>query len=145
LFQEPLAATRAQQVLENLHRDDRRVLAYCIMPDHVHVVVLLSDQSPGRFVQALKSVTSRKMKRHGNDDLVWQRGYYDHVVRRADGLLKTIRYVISNPVRKGLVRGWREWPFTGSVEWPDVDDSLLDDRTIENSVWSQINFEEESS
>jgi hypothetical protein len=42
---------------------------------------------------------------------VWQAGCYDHRPRSDEGLAKQARYIIENPLRKGLVRDWRDYPY----------------------------------
>ncbi len=37
---------------------------------------------------------------------------YDHVIRTADELERTIQYVLNNPVKAGLVASWEEWPWS---------------------------------
>jgi len=44
----------------------------------------------------------------------WQRGFYDHVLRREEDILVHLRYIAENPVRRGLVDDWRDYGFTGS-------------------------------
>jgi len=138
VFHDTTSSMAAVTALYGLHGDDQRVVAYCVMPDHVHTVVALNRRPPGVFVQAVKSIVSRNIRTTENAPALWQRGYYDHVIRRRDGLFRSIRYVLLNPVRKGLVDSWREWPYSGSCQWPAIDDSFLDDRAAESSVWDGI-------
>ena len=44
----------------------------------------------------------------------WQKDFYDHILREEDELMKHLRYIAENPVRRGLVAEWNEYPFTGS-------------------------------
>ena len=138
VFHDTISSMATVTALYGLHGDDHRVLAFCVMLDHVHVVVALNRLPPGRFVQAAKSIVTRNLRYTGEHTAVWQRGYYDHVIRRRDGLFRSIRYVLLNPVRKGLVDNWREWPYSGSCQWPAIDDSFLDDRAAEISAWDGI-------
>ena len=43
---------------------------------------------------------------------VWQEESFDHVLRCSEGLEAKVEYVLQNPVRKGLVADWREYPWT---------------------------------
>ena len=47
--------------------------------------------------------------------LRWQKNYYDHILLTEEEIRKHIRYVLENPVRKGLILDWREYPFKGST------------------------------
>jgi REP element-mobilizing transposase RayT len=84
VFLDPVAAAQVVRALFGTHGDDQRVLAYCVMPDHVHTVVALNRRPPGVFVQAVKSIASRNIRTTEKAPALWQRGYFDHVIRRRE-------------------------------------------------------------
>jgi len=90
------------------------------MPDHLHIVVEgANDESDmARFVKAFKQVTAFRYKAETGGRL-WQKKYYDHVLRALDSLDAVLGYVWMNPVRTGLCADWREYPHSGSftMEW----------------------------
>ena len=94
---------------------DACVYAYCLMPDHVHILI-----SPGandsliRFVQRFKSRAARISRQLGKEGKLWQRGFYDHILRSEETVEVVARYILGNPVRKGLARSTVEYPFSGS-------------------------------
>ena len=45
----------------------------------------------------------------------WQKDFYDHIVRDEDETGRHIRYILNNPVKQGLVRHWKDYPFMGST------------------------------
>ncbi|HEX7517484.1 MAG TPA: hypothetical protein VF345_09380 [Chthoniobacterales bacterium] len=45
----------------------------------------------------------------------WQKGFFDHVLRSGDSYAQKWEYVRDNPVRAGLAKAWRDWPFSGQV------------------------------
>jgi len=91
-----------------------RVLAYCVMPDHVHVLLIPNGSaSVTKFVQQVKSLTTRTYWLNGGCGKLWQRGFYDHVLRRDEDVLTTSRYIAGNPVRSGLVSDASKYPFSG--------------------------------
>jgi REP element-mobilizing transposase RayT len=96
------------------------VHAYCVMPDHVHVVVEgARDQSDmGKFVKAFKQVTAFYYKQETGERL-WQKKYYDHILRGADTLDAVMWYVWLNPVRAGLCADARSYAYSGSfaLDW----------------------------
>ncbi|PWB78567.1 MAG: hypothetical protein C3F15_01285 [Holophagae bacterium] len=108
VFLDPDAAAQVVRALCGTHGDDQRVLAYCVMPDHVHTVVALNRRPPGVFVQAVKSIASRNIRTTEKGSALRQPGYFDHVIRRRERLFRTIRYVLLNPVGKSLVQCWQE-------------------------------------
>jgi REP element-mobilizing transposase RayT len=45
----------------------------------------------------------------------WQKDFYDHVIRTNEDVATQVKYTLDNPVRKGLVSSWEEYPFKGSI------------------------------
>ena len=87
---------------------------YCIMPNHVHLVVELPLQAPplAKTLQLMKGYSSREANRLlGLSGAFWQAESYDHVVRPGE-LDRIIRYVLENPVKAGLVDEWEKWPYS---------------------------------
>ena len=87
------------------------------MPDHAHMILTpLIDAERGEvfpltiITQAIKSASARainqKLIRTG---AVWQEESFDHVLRSSEGLDAKVEYVLQNPLRKGLVKDWREY------------------------------------
>ena len=97
------------------------VYAYCFMPDHLHLVLTTEINSAelSRFVQAFKSLSAREGWKHRLKRL-WQKGFYDHVLRDGESLEAAAWYVFENPVRAGLGRCGEDWPYSGSFvfSWP---------------------------
>jgi REP element-mobilizing transposase RayT len=84
-----------------------------VMPDHVHLVFeLQGTRELSALMKSFKQFTGRRIaQRTGLSGRVWQEGYYDHAVRRAESLADIIRYCWFNPVRAGLVRNPSEYPW----------------------------------
>lgn len=86
--------------------------AYCIMPNHVHMVItpLRTEDSYfpiSRIMQMIKGRTARKANLIlGRQGQFWQHESYDHVVHDNAELERVIHYVINNPVRAGLPAQW---------------------------------------
>lgn len=111
----------AALVARSLHYFDGKnydLLCYCLMPNHVHVVVALPDDAPLllKTLQRLKGYTATQAnKLLGRSGAFWQAESYDHVVRK-DELARIIAYVVENPVKAGLVEDWQQWPHTYLAE-----------------------------
>ncbi len=97
------------------HFDDQRyrLFAWCIMPNHVHVVVrVLPDHTLAEVVHSWKSFTAKR-----SNELLsvtgsfWRREYYDHLVRDESEFERAVRYVAENPEKAGL-RNWG-WVWVG--------------------------------
>ncbi|MDO7851315.1 REP-associated tyrosine transposase [Hymenobacter convexus] len=87
---------------------------YCIMPNHVHLVVELPEGAPSlaKTLQLLKGYSSRLANQLlGRSGSFWQAESYDHVVRVGE-LERIIHYVLENPVKAGLVDDWEKWPYS---------------------------------
>jgi putative transposase len=92
------------------------VIAYCFMPDHAHVLVEgTADSSDLReFVRIFKQRSAYQWKRaHGST--LWQRDYFEHVLRADEDTTAVARYILANPVRAGLAAAPNEYPFVGSL------------------------------
>jgi putative transposase len=114
--------TTLGQVLRTAIDEEFQVLAYCFMPDHLHLVVEgTSDQADlQRFVRHAKQRSGYHARRLLLREL-WQSSFYDRVLRDAESSMEVIRYVLGNPIRAGLVRCIEDYPFVGSGIWSRAD------------------------
>jgi putative transposase len=73
--------------------------AFVVMPDHIHgIIVLNGGPTLGQVVGAFKSMSARAINRElERQGPVWQRGYYEHIVRDRDDLNRIRRYINTNP------------------------------------------------
>ncbi len=111
--------------MKSLNNDRYWLMAYCIMPDHVHLLIesLLNEQANHQGKSASYPVTDTlrllkgrtahdcnlKLARHGG---FWQHESYDHYARDEEELERIIKYILHNPVKAGLAKDWKEWQFT---------------------------------
>jgi putative transposase len=91
------------------------VYAYCFMPDHLHLeLVGLSGTSNAiKLLHDFKGVATSQARALGVRNL-WEKSFYDHVLRADDDHNAVAWYIFNNPVRKGLVKDPRDWPYSGS-------------------------------
>jgi REP element-mobilizing transposase RayT len=86
------------------------LFAYVVMNDHVHVVV---QPLPGfgleRIVQGWKSFSTISMQRGQRRGSVWQREYFDRIIRDAEEFAAKIEYVLGNPAQR--------WPGLEHYPW----------------------------
>ncbi len=95
-------------------KDKFAICTYCFMPDHLHLLVGGDEQSLlPRFVQSFKQTRGFQFKKSFAKPL-WQRGYYEHVLRKDEALRDVARYILNNPVRAGIVDDYRKYPYSGS-------------------------------
>ena len=90
-----------------------RWICIMIMPDHLHTVIQLGrDQTLPKVMHSLKTFTARQInEQRGERSTVWQEGYYDHGIRKDESLNEIIRYCYENPVRQGLVKQAKDYPY----------------------------------
>ena len=89
--------------------------AWVVMPNHMHVLFQISTVSMSEIVRAWKSCTARKANRLlGRAGCLWQEDYWDTYIRNADHELKARRYIEVNPVKAGLAREPRDWPWSSA-------------------------------
>ena len=87
-----------------------RVLAAMLMPDHLHVITTPTrnrEEKVGDFSGALK----RWMRQELHSSWSWQPGCFDRLLRSDESLHEKWLYVQQNPVRGGLVKHRRDWPY----------------------------------
>jgi hypothetical protein len=91
------------------------LLAYCFMPDHLHLLVesLTENADLRRFISAAKQMTGYTFSRAAGQRL-WQMGFYDHVLRDDEKTVAVVRYILANPIRAGLATAIGGYPFAGS-------------------------------
>ena len=91
------------------------VLAYCYMPDHVHLLVEgIADDSDCRlFISRAKQYSGFHYQAAFGQRL-WQRYGFERVLRGGEAAISVARYILENPVRAGLVEDVRAYPFSGS-------------------------------
>jgi putative transposase len=93
---------------------------YAIMPDHVHFFCKpeLGARKLSEFIGAWKRWTSRRINALGGPrsataaTALWQRQFFDHVLRSSESYSEKWNYVFDNPVRAGLV-STAEWRYAG--------------------------------
>jgi REP element-mobilizing transposase RayT len=90
--------------------DNWKVFAAMLMPDHLHVIVAPinnRDAKLGNFSGALK----RWIRQELNASWIWQPGCFDRLLRADESLHEKWLYVQENPVRTGLVKHSKHWPY----------------------------------
>ena len=112
----PEVATLVEGAL--LHFDSKRyrLLAWCVMPNHVHALSEMIEGFPlGDVLHSWKSFTSHRaneiLEREGE---FWERDYLDRYIRNAEHLEAAIAYIEENPVKAGLVKLKTDWPWSSA-------------------------------
>jgi REP element-mobilizing transposase RayT len=88
------------------------------MPDHLHALLEgLSGRSDFRRCAKMAKQRSGAAYALKAEMPLWQKGYYEHVLRDEEDSREIAFYIIANPVRAGLVRSPDEYPLSGSDSW----------------------------
>ena len=112
----------ADMVAESLHYRNNRVydlIAFCIMPNHAHLVCAPLEEANGEYFSLSKIMHSLKRHTARQANLIlerngafWQHENYDHYARDEAELERIIKYVLYNPVKAGLVKEQKDWKWT---------------------------------
>jgi putative transposase len=102
------------------HYSNVELDVFVIMPNHIHGIIFLTDVGAGlkpaptvpachchplpEIVRGFKTFSSRKINelRNLSGTALWQRNYYEHVIRRDESLEKIREYIETNPLRWAL-------------------------------------------
>ncbi len=86
-------------------------LAWVVMPDHFHWLIELKQTDLPTLMLAIKSRAAREVNAYlGRSGQFWQRGFHDRAVRREEDVQEVARYIVTNPIRAGLVRRVQDYP-----------------------------------
>jgi len=116
--------TVATEVVDSLKHCAERYFhlwAYCIMPNHVHLLIKHHEDAPllADILQRHKGYTGNICNKHlGRHGAFWQEETYDHVVRDELEFHRIAWYILQNPVKAGLTKSWQDWHWTYAA--PDL-------------------------
>ena len=89
---------------------------YVIMPDHLHLFVRGPDDFQlGQWIGMLKQHLAKAIESSETSRPLWQRGFFDYLLRSEESYGQKWNYVRENPVRAGLVERAEDWPYAGEI------------------------------
>lgn len=113
---------------EAIERYAVRLLAFCLMPNHFHLVVRAENldaiSAYMHWVQRMHACDLRYLEKSKGHGHIFQRRYWSQVIEGDGHLLNVIRYVEANPLRAGLVERAEEW------EWGSLWDRVTGERDL---------------
>jgi putative transposase len=115
LAQSPFAARIIEILRATAVHHKVAVYTYCLMPDHLHALVIGLEPSSNLqiFVMDFKRKATAGFRRSSSGPL-WQKKFYDYILRSNDSNDRVAAYIWMNPVRKGLCVNPQDYPFSGS-------------------------------
>jgi REP element-mobilizing transposase RayT len=92
-----------------------RVDVYCVMPDHIHVILTPGTEGASslEYLRRFKGWCSREMRLAGWTGELWQKRSYDHLLRRDEDIRQIAAYIVANPIRAGLCTTPDDYPWSG--------------------------------
>jgi len=102
--------------LTHFDRDRYHLLAWCVMPNHVHVLMRQAEGWPlAAVVKSWKSFSARAINRAlDRSGPLWAADYFDRYVRSDEQASAAIAYVENNPVKAGLCVSPADWPWSSA-------------------------------
>lgn len=121
-FKNPKIAEMTLKILFDVFKKRfmARLYVYCLMPDHLQCLMSPSDKTRAtvsKIFQAFKSLSTNEIReKFGIKEKIWQRGFYDCIVRNPDDLIRIAEYILSDPVRSKLVDDPEDYQYRGIID-----------------------------
>ena len=114
-LRQPAIAALTEGALRHFDGERYQLLAWVVMPNHVHVLVQINPTPLAGVVQSWKRFVAREanklLRREGT---FWEHEYWDTYMRDEAQLTKARRYTEQNPVKAGLVREGKDWAWSSA-------------------------------
>lgn len=112
-----VADSTTKCLLDLREKQNFRLFSFCLMPDHLHALIGIGESglTLGRICGDFKSLSTKAFWQFYTGKM-WQRQFFDHVIRNEQDFAETLKYIRLNPVRKGLVGDWKEWKYQGEPD-----------------------------
>ena len=115
VLRDPRVAELVQDALLHFDGERYRMLAWAVMPNHVHALFEVCDVPLEQILHSWKSFTAHQVNALlGRTGELWQGEYFDRFMRNLEHFQKTVRYIENNPVKAGLARTPDEWPWSSA-------------------------------
>jgi REP element-mobilizing transposase RayT len=131
-----------QCFVEHLRTIKRRypfeLFAYCVMPNHVHLLVRIGQYPLPVIAQHLFSTCAQAYNRsHDSKGHVFQGRYFSKSVTTDSQFLAVLRYIHRNPVRAGLAKCCSEWSCSSASEYVGRSKENIADKNFALSMFSR--------
>lgn len=134
--------TYRRLLLEQVRRHRVSIWAYCLMPNHIHLIAAPADR--GGLARVLAGTHRRYAEQtnacHGWRGHLWQERFWSFPMSESS-LHAVARYVLLNPVRAGLARRAEEWPYSSArSHLREGQDALVDGQALASRIgdWARL-------
>jgi putative transposase len=119
---QPLSGAERFLCLDHLREARARfgfaLFGYVVMPDHVHLLLSTLDAGLPLIMSTWKGRSALALARPPrNPGPIWQKRYFDFILRRASDFSRKLVYIHDNPVRAGLVARAEDWPWSSAQHY----------------------------
>ena len=95
----------------------RKLVSWVIIPDHVHFLINVGDESISDIIHNFKITYSRLYRNKFGAGKVWQNRFWDHMIRNQNDLNNHLDYLHYNPVMHGLVTDPNDWQHSSFIKF----------------------------
>lgn len=106
-----------KHIAVNEKKNQCKWLIWVLMPDHFHGLLQLGEKVQlSKVIAELKGTTAYKINAElGRKGKLWQTSFYDHALREEENRKNIARYIVANPLIKGLVKDIKKYPYWNSI------------------------------
>ena len=112
-----IARLFCQHIAVNEQKHQCKWLTWVLMPNHFHGLLRSGEKEQlSKGIAELKGTTAYKINAElGRKGKLWQTSFYDHALREEENRKNIARYIVANPLRKGLVKDIKNYPYWNSI------------------------------
>jgi REP element-mobilizing transposase RayT len=111
-LRQPVIGALTESALRHFDGQRYHLLAWVVMPNHIHVLVRIGEAPLAHVIQSWKRFIAREanklLLRQGP---FWEREYWDTYMRDEEQLARARRYIEQNPVKAGLAKQTKDWAY----------------------------------
>ena len=138
---------RVEEALEYYNEHNYKIVGYCLMTNHVHLIIKTDTKPLGLLISRIHSIYTKYFNRkHGYVGHLFQDKYFGELIKDEAHLLETSRYVHLNPVNALMVDSPEDYSWSSyNVMIGKEDQQLVDKEILLEYFKGEDKFEEYKS